>query len=136
MASGWQQHLDFIMVRSEKAADKAALIYPTATAGSRVVANTDGFTISDHEIEQLVNIFETEEAKNDAFANGFDIANEHYKTLRIVDRSIYGKLGKCGVSIARTTSLLIVAHYDETIPAGANVVAVEGLADHLVASNY
>ena len=44
--------------------------------------------------------------------------------------------GKDGVSIVKTASLIVIAHYVEGIQPGLNVSAVEGLADHLVGSGY
>lgn len=69
-------------------------------------------------------------------SNGLHIAGERYVVLKADDRSLYGKKGREGVVIVKTTQAILVTHYPETVQPGSAANTVEQLGDYLIGVGY
>jgi len=56
--------------------------------------------------------------------------------FKVEGRSIYGRKGKEGIVICKTTQAILLAHYGENVQAGNAATTVEQLADYLVKLGY
>ncbi|EON64805.1 hypothetical protein W97_04038 [Coniosporium apollinis CBS 100218] len=69
-------------------------------------------------------------------STGLHIAGEKFIVLKADERSLYGKKGREGIVIVKTTQALLVTHYPETVQPGAAANTVEQLADYLIGVGY
>ncbi|KJZ79288.1 hypothetical protein HIM_01439 [Hirsutella minnesotensis 3608] len=114
--------------------DKGALI---SAAGDSSWANSAGFELKPEEMKVISAIVSGDSsAKDKAFADGLFVCGERYVMARAEDRSIYARLGRCGIAIAKTKQAIIVGHHGEAQVAGNASSTVEGLADYLIGQGY
>ncbi|KAK2759977.1 profilin, required for normal timing of actin polymerization in response to thermal stress [Arachnomyces sp. PD_36] len=128
----WQAYVDTSLVGTGHI-DKAAIFN---SEGTSVWATTPGFTVSPSEISEVVGSFSDNSDVKKVQSEGFHIGGEKFVALKAEDRSLYGKKGKEGVVIVRTSQTLIVAHYPETVQPGNAANTVESLADYLTKAGY
>jgi len=128
----WQEYVDTGLVATGNL-DKAAIFN---SAGDSVWATSTGFVVSPDEIKEIVGAYKDKADVKQVQSSGLHIAGEKFVVLRADDRSIYGKKGREGVVIVKTTQALIVAHYPESAQPGAAANVVEKLADYLISVGY
>ncbi|CAF9918892.1 MAG: profilin, required for normal timing of actin polymerization in response to thermal stress [Heterodermia speciosa] len=133
---------DLILLVSTGNIDKAAIFN---AEGTSVWASSPGFQVAPAEIKEVVASYkDTPEAKTvDARTHvkkveseGFHIGASRYVTIKADERSLYGKKGKEGVVIVKTTQAILVAHYPETVQPGSAANTVEQLGDYLISVGY
>jgi len=128
----WQAYVDSSLVGSGHV-DKAAIV---SAAGDSVWASTPEFTISPTEMKEVVSVLAGGDAVTKVFAEGLHVAGERFVVFKAEGRSIYGRKGKEGIVICKTTQAILIAHYGENVQAGNAAITVEQLADYLVNLNY
>ncbi|KFX88571.1 hypothetical protein V495_08198 [Pseudogymnoascus sp. VKM F-4514 (FW-929)] len=128
----WQAYVDTSLVGSGDA-DKAALV---SAAGDSVWAKTAGFEVSPTEMKNIVAALAGGKAADELWQNGIHVAGERYVVFKVEGRSIYGRKGKEGVVIVKTTQAIIISHYGENTQAGPAAKTVEDLADYLINLGY
>jgi len=128
----WQAYVDSSLVGSGHL-DKAAIF---SAAGDSVWATTPGFTISPAEMKTLVAALAGGAAADKLWTDGLHIAGTRYVVFKVEGRSIYGRQGREGVVICKTTQAVLIAHYGENVIAGNAATTVEQLADYLVKAGY
>ncbi|MCJ1482500.1 profilin, required for normal timing of actin polymerization in response to thermal stress [Schaereria dolodes] len=146
----WQAYVDTSLVGTGQL-DKAAIFN---AEGTSVWAASSGFNVRSHfrqilfwaeikipyvapaEIKEVVNAYkDTAQVKNVQSA-GFHIAGDRYVVIKSDDRSLYGKKGKEGIIIVKTTQAILVTHYPESVQPGTAANTVEQLGDYLVSVGY
>jgi len=128
----WQAYVDSSLVATGNA-DKGAIY---SAAGDSVWAVTPGFDIKEPEAKTLVAALAGGAAAEKLWTDGLHIAGERYVVTKAEGRSIYGRKGKDGIVICKTTQAILIAHYGETTLAGNAALTVEKLADYLVGLGY
>ncbi|KAL6914291.1 hypothetical protein ACHAPO_010959 [Fusarium lateritium] len=129
----WQAYIDSSLVGSGHI-DKGAII---SAAGDSVWAASSDLQLKPEEMKAISAIVGGDtKAKDKAFAEGLYIAGERYVMARAEGRSIYARLGRSGVAVAKTNQAIVVGHHGEAQVAGNATSTVEGLADYLIKSNY
>jgi len=107
--------------------------------GNSVWAASPGFTVSPNEMREVVNAFKDKGDANgvkSVQSTGLHVAGEKFIVLKADERSLYGKKGREGIVIVKTTQALLVTHYPETVQPGAAANTVEQLADYLIGVGY
>ncbi|KAI7256626.1 hypothetical protein KC345_g10954 [Hortaea werneckii] len=130
----WQAYVDQSLVGTGNL-DKAAIFN---NEGNSVWAATHGFTVSPQEMQEVVTAYKdpgTDGVKQ-VQSTGLHIAGDRFVVLKADERSIYGKKGREGVVIVKTTQAILVTHYPETVQPGAAANTVEQLADYLIKVGY
>merc|ERR1712070_1088238 len=130
----WQAYVDQSLVGTGNL-DKAAIFN---NEGNSVWAATQGFTVSPQEMQEVVTAYKdpgTDGVKQ-VQSTGLHIAGDRFVVLKADERSIYGKKGREGVVIVKTTQAILVTHYPETVQPGAAANTVEQLADYLIKVGY
>ncbi|KAK1778616.1 profilin [Copromyces sp. CBS 386.78] len=131
----WQAYVDTSLVGTGHL-DKGAII---SAAGDSTWAATPGFTLSPEEMKFIAAVV-AENGKgpnvDKVFAEGIHVGGQRYVAFNIEGRHVYGRQGKTGVIIVKTTQAILVAHYGENHTAGNSTQAVEALADYLIKSGY
>ncbi|KAL8705156.1 MAG: hypothetical protein Q9201_001723 [Fulgogasparrea decipioides] len=130
--SSWQAYVDTSLVGTGNI-DKAAIFN---SEGTSVWASSSGFTVAPAEIKAVVSSFADTSNVKKVQSEGFHVAGEKFVTLKSDERSLYGKKGKEGVVIVKTTQAILVAHYPETVQPGAAANTVEVLGDYLIGVGY
>ncbi|KAL9599833.1 MAG: hypothetical protein Q9179_003432 [Wetmoreana sp. 5 TL-2023] len=156
--SSWQAYVDTSLVGTGNI-DKAAIFN---SEGTSVWASSSGFTVCANlylphdqddmdrvrsqsscankvapaEIKAVVSSFADTSNVKKVQSEGFHVAGEKFVTLKSDERSLYGKKGKEGVVIVKTTQAILVAHYPETVQPGAAANTVEVLGDYLIGVGY
>ncbi|KAF2766460.1 profilin [Teratosphaeria nubilosa] len=128
----WQAYVDTSLVGTGNI-DKAAIFN---SEGNSVWATSAGFTVSPTETQEIVNAYKDKGDVKQVQSTGLHVGGERFVVLKADDRSIYGKKGREGVVIVKTTQALLVAHYPETVQPGAAANTVEQLADYLIGVGY
>ncbi|KAL8724078.1 MAG: hypothetical protein Q9181_006995 [Wetmoreana brouardii] len=128
----WQAYVDTSLVATGNL-DKAAIFN---SEGTSVWASSSGFTVAPAEIKAVVSSFADTSAVKKVQSEGFHIAGEKFVTLKSDERSLYGKKGKEGMIIVKTTQAILVAHYPETVQPGVAANTVEQLGDYLITVGY
>ncbi|KAI1367123.1 Profilin/allergen [Xylaria arbuscula] len=135
----WQQYIDSSLVGSGHI-DKAAIV---SAAGDSVWAISQGWDIKPAELQNLTKILNAAaDEKGDqgpvatAQAEGIYVSGERYVVARIDGRSIYARLGRTGICVAKTKAAFIVAHHGEAQVAGNASSTTEALADYLIKAGY
>ncbi|KAK5130983.1 hypothetical protein LTR08_001394 [Meristemomyces frigidus] len=131
----WQAYVDQSLVGTGNL-DKAAIFN---TEGTSVWATSAGFTVSPQEMQAVVAAYKdpgNKEGVKQVQSSGLHIAGERFVVLKADDRSVYGKKGREGVCIVKTTQALLVTHYPEHVQPGAAANTVEQLADYLIKVGY
>ncbi|KAK3679136.1 profilin, required for normal timing of actin polymerization in response to thermal stress [Recurvomyces mirabilis] len=115
--------------------DRAAIFN---TEGNSVWATSANFKVSPKEMEEVVAAYKDpgKDGVKSVQSSGLHIAGERFVVLKADDRSIYGKKGREGVVIVKTTQALLVTHYPETVQPGVAANTVEQLADYLIKVGY
>ncbi|KKY24114.1 putative profilin ii [Phaeomoniella chlamydospora] len=113
--------------------DKAAIFN---SEGTSVWATSSGFTISPAEIKEVVDAYKDNSQPKKVQSNGLHVAGERFVVLKADERSLYGKKGKEGVVIVKTTQAILVTHYPETVQPGVAANTVEQLGDYLIGVGY
>ncbi|TKA32008.1 hypothetical protein B0A50_01254 [Salinomyces thailandicus] len=130
----WQAYVDQSLVGTGNL-DKAAIFN---SEGNSVWATSAGFTVSPQEMQEIVTAYKDKgsEGVKQVQSTGLHVAGERFVVLKADDRSIYGKKGREGVVIVKTTQAILVTHYPETVQPGVAANTVEQLADYLVKVGY
>ncbi|KAF1826042.1 profilin II [Dissoconium aciculare CBS 342.82] len=128
----WQEYVDTGLVATGSI-DKAAIFN---SEGDSVWATSAGFVVSPAEMKEVVSAYKDKGDIKQVQSSGIHIAGERFVVLKADDRSIYGKKGKEGVLIVKTTQAIIVSHYGESAQPGAAANVVEKLADYLIGVGY
>ncbi|EGO59158.1 profilin [Neurospora tetrasperma FGSC 2508] len=131
----WQAYVDSSLVGTGHI-DKAAII---SAAGDSTWAATPGFTLSADEMKFISAVLgDNGKGPNvdKVFAEGLHVAGQRYVAFNIEGRHVYGRQGKTGVIIVKTTQAILVAHYGENAVAGNSTQTVEALADYLIKAGY
>lgn len=128
----WQAYVDSSLVGSGHV-DKAAII---SAAGDSTWATSSEFSVSAAEMKAVVETLAGGAAVEKVFSEGLYIAGERYVVFKAEGRSIYGRKGREGVVICKTSQAILIAHYGENVVAGNAAITVEQLADYLVKLNY
>ncbi|KAF2167679.1 hypothetical protein M409DRAFT_65812 [Zasmidium cellare ATCC 36951] len=113
--------------------DKAAIFN---NEGTSVWATSAGFTVKPEEMKEVVAAYNDKSDVKQVQSSGLHIAGEKFVVLKADDRSVYGKKGREGVVIVKTTQAILVAHYPESVQPGAAANTVEQLADYLIKVGY
>jgi profilin len=69
-------------------------------------------------------------------SEGLHVAGERFVVIKADNRSIYGKKGREGVIIVKTTQALLVTHYPESVQPGVATNTTEQLGDYLIKMGY
>jgi len=128
----WQEYVDTSLVGTGHV-DKAAIFN---TEGTSVWASSPQFNISPKECQEIVAAYADKATPKQVQTSGLHVAGDRFVVLKADDRSIYGKKGKEGIVIVKTTLAMIIAHYPETAQPGSTAVVVEALADYLIKLGY
>jgi len=128
----WQAYVDSSLVGSGHA-DKAAIF---SAAGDSVWATSSGFTIAPAEMKEVVAALGGGAALDKVLADGLHVGEERYVVFKAEGRSIYGRKGREGIVICKTTQAILVSHYGENVVAGNAATTVEQLADYMVGLGY
>nr|POE89757.1 profilin-2 [Quercus suber] len=130
----WQAYVDTSLVGTGNL-DRAAIFN---TDGNSVWATSAGFTVSPAEMQEVVNAYKDKgsDGVKQVQSSGLHIAGERFVVLKADDRSIYGKKGREGVVIVKTTQAILVTHYPESVQPGAAANTVEQLGDYLIKVGY
>lgn len=128
----WQAYIDTSLVGTGNV-DKAAIFN---SEGTSVWATSSGFTISPAEIKEVVDAYKDNSQPKKVQSNGLHVAGERFVVLKADERSLYGKKGKEGVVIVKTTQAILVTHYPETVQPGVAANTVEQLGDYLIGVGY
>ncbi|KAK7554766.1 profilin-domain-containing protein [Phyllosticta citricarpa] len=116
--------------------DKAAIFN---AEGNSVWAASPGFTVAPNEMAEIVNAYKDKGDANgikQVQSTGLHVAGERFVVLKADERSLYGKKGKEGLVIVKTTQAILVTHYPESVQPGAAANTVEQLADYLISVGY
>ncbi|OQO01328.1 hypothetical protein B0A48_12883 [Cryoendolithus antarcticus] len=130
----WQAYVDQSLVGTTNL-DKAAIFN---SEGNSVWATTPGFTVSPQEMAAVVAAYKdpgTDGVKK-VQSEGLYIGGERFVVIKADERSVYGKKGREGVVIVKTTQALLVTHYPEAVQPGVAANTVEQLADYLIGVGY
>ncbi|KAK5169563.1 profilin, required for normal timing of actin polymerization in response to thermal stress [Saxophila tyrrhenica] len=130
----WQAYVDQSLVGTGNV-DKAAIFN---SDGNSVWATSAGFTVSPQEMQEVVTAYKDpgKDGVKQVQSSGLHIAGERFVVLKADDRSIYGKKGREGVCIVKTTQAILVTHYPESVQPGAAANTVEQLGDYLIKVGY
>ncbi|KAL1636756.1 putative profilin ii [Diplodia seriata] len=131
----WQAYVDTSLVGTGNV-DKAAIFN---SEGNSVWAASAGFTVAPNEMAEIVTAYKDKGDANGIKAvqsSGLHVAGDKYIVLKADERSLYGKKGKEGLVIVKTTQAILVTHYPETVQPGAAANTVEQLADYLIGVGY
>lgn len=131
----WQAYVDQSLVGTGNV-DKAAIFN---SEGNSVWATSAGFNVAPQEMKEIVTAYKD---KGDAAgvkqvqSTGLHVGGERFIVLKADERSLYGKKGKEGIIIVKTTQAILVTHYPEHIQPGAAANTVEQLGDYLISVGY
>ncbi|KAK8199872.1 profilin [Phyllosticta capitalensis] len=131
----WQAYVDTSLVGTGNV-DKAAIFN---AEGNSVWAASAGFTVAPNEMQEIVNAYKDKGDANgikQVQSTGLHVAGERFVVLKADERSLYGKKGKEGLVIVKTTQAILVTHYPESVQPGAAANTVEQLADYLISVGY
>ncbi|EME76874.1 uncharacterized protein MYCFIDRAFT_71080 [Pseudocercospora fijiensis CIRAD86] len=130
----WQAYVDTSLVGTGNV-DKAAIFN---SEGNSVWATSAGFQVSPQEMQEIVAAYKDKgtDGVKQVQSTGLHVAGERFVVLKADDRSIYGKKGREGVVIVKTTQAILVTHYPETVQPGTAANTVEQLGDYLVKVGY
>ncbi|MCJ1363129.1 profilin, required for normal timing of actin polymerization in response to thermal stress [Acarospora aff. strigata] len=92
--------------------------------------------VAPSEIKEVVTAYKDKSDVKQVQSNGLRIGGDRYVVIKADDRSLYGKKGKEGIVIVKTTQAILVTHYPETVQPGAAAKTVEELGDYLTSVGY
>ncbi|KAI9719685.1 MAG: profilin, required for normal timing of actin polymerization in response to thermal stress [Chrysothrix sp. TS-e1954] len=104
--------------------------------GSRAA---DSHEVTPDELKSIVAAFNDKGDKNGVKkvqSEGIHVAGERYVVLKAEDRSLYGKKGKEGIVIVKTTQAMLIGHHPDNVQTPNAATVVEQLADYLVSVGY
>ncbi|MCJ1370938.1 profilin, required for normal timing of actin polymerization in response to thermal stress [Loxospora ochrophaea] len=128
----WQAYVDTSLVASGNI-DKAAIFN---AEGTSVWATSSGFNVKPEEIKEVVGAYKDTGDVKKVQSTGLHVAGDRYVVIRADDRSLYGKKGREGIIIVKTTQAILVTHYPETVQPGSAALTVEQLGDYLISVKY
>ncbi|CZR63898.1 probable profilin [Phialocephala subalpina] len=128
----WQAYVDSSLVGSQQISKGA--IY--SAAGDSKWAATPGFELSAAEAKTIATELANPKTDSKVWSDGIHVAGVRYVVTKLEDRSLYGRQGKEGIVIVKTTQAILIGHYPENVQAGNAAVVVEKLADYLVGLGY
>ncbi|KAK3339372.1 profilin [Neurospora tetraspora] len=133
----WQSYVDTSLVGTGHI-DKAAII---SAAGDSTWAVTPGFEVKPDEMKFIAAVVaENGNAEGPnvkkVFADGIHVGGQRYVAFNVEGRHVYGRQGKTGIVIVKTTQAILVAHYGENHVTGNSTQTVEALADYLIKAGY
>lgn len=128
----WQEYVDTSLVGTGNL-DKAAIFN---AAGDSKWAASPGFELNPDELKEIVGAYADTSDVKKIQSTGLHVAGQRYVVIKADERSLYGKSGKEGLIIVKTTQAILITHYPETVQPGAAVTTVEQLADYLIGVGY
>ncbi|PSK56003.1 profilin [Elsinoe australis] len=131
----WQAYVDQSLVGTGNV-DKAAIFN---SEGNSVWATSAGFNVSAAEMKEVVTAYKDKGDANgvkQVQSSGLHVNGERFIVIKADDRSLYGKKGKEGIIIVKTTQAILVTHYPENVQPGSAANTVEQLADYLIGVGY
>ncbi|MCJ1415770.1 profilin, required for normal timing of actin polymerization in response to thermal stress [Xylographa parallela] len=128
----WQAYVDTSLVGTGNI-DKAAIF---SAAGDSKWAASAGFNVKPEELKEIVTAYKDTSDVKKVQSTGLHVAGDKYVVIKADDRSLYGKKGKTGILIVKTTQAILISHYPETVQPGAAATTVEQLADYLIGVGY
>ncbi|KAK3647999.1 profilin, required for normal timing of actin polymerization in response to thermal stress [Elasticomyces elasticus] len=130
----WQAYIDTSLVGTGNV-DKAAIF---SAAGDSVWAKSSNLTVSPQEMQAVVAAYKDpgQGGVKKVQSEGLHIAGERFVVIKADERSMYGKKGREGVCIVKTTQAILVTHYPESVQPGVAANTVEQLADYLIKVGY
>ncbi|EOD51062.1 profilin [Neofusicoccum parvum] len=131
----WQAYVDTSLVGTGNV-DKAAIFN---AEGNSVWAASAGFTVAPNEMAEIVAAYKDKGDANGLKAvqtEGLHVAGERFVVIKADDRSLYGKKGREGIILVKTTQAILVTHYPETVQPGVAANTVEQLGDYLISVGY
>ncbi|KAF8862559.1 profilin [Acephala macrosclerotiorum] len=128
----WQAYVDTSLVGSQQISKGA--IY--SAAGDSKWAATPGFELLPAEAKFIAAELANPKADSKVWTDGFHVAGVRYVATKLEERSLYGRQGKEGIVIVKTTQAILIGHYPENVQAGNAAVVVEKLADYLIGLGY
>ncbi|KAK5692440.1 profilin, required for normal timing of actin polymerization in response to thermal stress [Elasticomyces elasticus] len=130
----WQAYIDTSLVGTGNV-DKAAIF---SAAGDSVWAQSSNLTVSPQEMQAVVAAYKDpgQGGVKKVQSEGLHIAGERFVVIKADERSMYGKKGREGVCIVKTTQAILVTHYPESVQPGVAANTVEQLADYLIKVGY
>jgi len=98
-------------------------------------AGSPGFHASPAEMKEVISGLA---GKTDSlYSAGLHVGGiKYFLTKAEEGRSLYGRHGKDGIVIVKTTQAILLGHYDEAMIAGNAASTVEALADYLIKTGY
>ncbi|KAF1348831.1 profilin [Delphinella strobiligena] len=128
----WQAYVDQSLVGTGNL-DKAAIFN---SEGNSVWATSAGFTVSPAEMKEIVTAYQDKADVKQVQSTGLHVAGDRYVVIKADDRSLYGKKGKEGIVVVKTTQAILVTHYPEVVQPGVAANTVEQLGDYLISVGY
>ncbi|KAF2457995.1 profilin-A [Lineolata rhizophorae] len=131
----WQAYVDTSLVGTGNI-DKAAIFNAD---GNSVWATSSGFSVAPNEMQEIVAAYKDKGDENglkQVQQTGLHVGGERFVVLKADERSLYGKKGKEGIVIVKTSQAILVAHYPESVQPGVAANVVEQLADYLIGVGY
>ncbi|MCJ1430986.1 profilin, required for normal timing of actin polymerization in response to thermal stress [Xylographa pallens] len=92
--------------------------------------------VKPEELKEIVTAYKDTSDVKHVQSTGLHVAGDKYVVIKADDRSLYGKKGKTGILIVKTTQAILISHYPETVQPGAAATTVEQLADYLIGVGY
>jgi len=106
-----------------------------SVAGDSKWAASAQFDLSPAEIKEVISGLSGK--TDNLYSAGLHVAGVKYFLTKVEEgRSLYGRAGKDGVVIVKTTQAILIGHYNETMIAGNSATTVEQLADYLIKTGY
>jgi len=96
-------------------------------------ATSEGFAVSQDEALKMLAAFTSPDAMR---ASGMYVNGMKFFFLSNTEDVLRGKKDKQGIHVAKTTTAIIVAVYQEPIQPGQAATTVESLADYFRSVNY
>jgi len=128
----WQAYVDTSLVGTGSI-DHAAIF---SVDGTSVWAASSSFTVKPEEMKEIVASYSDKSDVKKVQSEGVHVGGHRYVVIKADDRSLYGKKGREGVVIVKTSQAILIAHYPETVQPGNAANVVEQLADYLIKSGY
>jgi len=128
----WQAYVDTSLVGTGNI-DKAAIF---SAAGDSKWAASSGFNVKPEELKEILIAYKDTSDVKKVQSTGLHVAGDKYVVIKADDRSLYGKKGKTGILIVKTTQAILISHYPETVQPGSAATTIEQLADYLIGVGY
>ncbi|KAG5518302.1 hypothetical protein PMAC_003098 [Pneumocystis sp. 'macacae'] len=123
----WKDYIDKSLLGTGKITNAAI----TSREGTSVWAASVGFDVTLNELKTLASGFDD---PTQILGSGFCLSGKKYVTIRVEEKSIYGKQGSEGVYCVQTGKTIIIVCFPKTTQAGEAIKIVEALSDYLISA--